>query len=237
MSCKRYNKLLHLNHHGEINSRQEKKLQRHLKLCPKCNNEKLQIEKADQFIKLARKAKSLSPIMPDLAGQIIGSIQIEQKKKKYKQPQHFFKHGFGWLVVPTVRYFLVGSALFIFGILLYHTHFMLASISRLENRMVDYSQRKIFIESRYSKEDILRQIVNTVEEEGFLNDKNTGINMINKKTIFYLVLMIRTLDGNNLRSLKRLADKFLLAGQLPINKKDGEIFKKFLKIQKRIKQI
>jgi len=111
MSCKHYQKLLHLNRPGEISPNQRRKLQRHLTRCATCSQEKTKIKKADDDIAAIREIK---PELSDpglLSAGILRSIRgtrFSPRKNRFprripKNPADFFQRARDHKKAPTSK--------------------------------------------------------------------------------------------------------------------------------------
>jgi anti-sigma factor RsiW len=86
MSCKRYQRLLHLNRSGEISQREADDLRQHLRLCEKCSLEFQRIQRADGFVGRLSSV-SPSPVDPEkLTADILRRVRAEASSPRPLNP-------------------------------------------------------------------------------------------------------------------------------------------------------
>jgi len=136
MGCKRFQKQLHLNRHGELSEREKRLLDGHLENCADCSAAAEQIERADQSINMVR---SIQPVPPDsLTGRIFASIPSpDQDMPLFKTVRRRFDE-----VIESrwTRFGLAAAASFAMLAFFFQEAHVLYRVSRLEKRMTTISE-------------------------------------------------------------------------------------------------
>lgn len=234
MSCKHYQKLLQLNRPGELTGRQQKKLDQHVSKCSSCAQEKLKIEKASDYIALAREAKPELTEPGLLTANIMGTIRRANNYAK-KSWLDFFS-------LPGTRLTLIGATAVLVGIFFLQEFLVLYRISQLENRMARQSYGQTALSGKVTNKFSRVSTVSLLEKSEFL--KSLVINdseipgdrvLLKKSTLKAYLEAYRELQQENRMLLRYLREKFPeLRG---ISLRDGLDVEEIEKIVKNKKKI
>jgi hypothetical protein len=132
MSCKRYQRLLHLNRSGEISTQEADELRQHVRLCERCAIELQRIERADGFINRLGEF-SPAPTHPErLTADILRRVRAESTAP---QPLNAFDRILDFFLIPSVRYTTVAIVMMVTLTFMAQLVTMLNDISDLEHHM------------------------------------------------------------------------------------------------------
>jgi hypothetical protein len=207
MNCKHYQKLLHLNRPGEIPPKQRRKLQRHLGRCTACSQEKIKIEKADEYIAAAREKK---PELTDpglVSAGILHAIRGTQVTSR-KNPLDF-------LSLPKTRLALIGISAILIGVFFLQEFLVLYRVSQLEKMMAQQPGKQAGFQKILTAKLSRNRVIRVFEESELLknarlNDVETGGDRIqlNSSTLNALLKSYRELQRENRLLLLYLREKF-----------------------------
>lgn len=135
MKCKHYQKWLHLNRDGELTSRQSAKLERHLRHCRSCADEKSGIERVDRFIHAAGTVVSVPSEPQVLTRRIMAAVERSDRNAVVPRFEKGVSRWFDWFYVPRVRFALTGVVVLLLGVFIFQGTMILHRLHRLEQKM------------------------------------------------------------------------------------------------------
>ncbi len=207
MSCKNYQKLLHLNRPGEISPRQRRKLEQHLARCGTCSQEKIRIEKADHNITAAREAK---PELTDpglLTAGILRTIRGLQFTPR--------KNRLDFLSLPKIRLALIGISAILIGVFFLQEFVVLYRVSQLEQKMARQSGKQAgfheVLTAKFSRGSVIRAFEKSeLLKNVRLDDAEAGDVpiVLNSSTLNALLKSYREMQRENRLLLLCLREKF-----------------------------
>lgn len=178
MSCKKYQKLLHLNRVGELTMRQHEQLERHLKNCENCLKEKQKIEETDFVINSISRVKPIISEPEKLTDDIIGRIkQVSSRKSNIRQSSRI-EILLNYFSIPRVRLGLVCALLLFIMTSFIHESLILGRISRLEQRVTRQSLSRTNIEKilfKYFSNISMQQRISNLDAFGSNNAIYAGL--------------------------------------------------------------
>ena len=207
MSCKNYQKLLHLNRPGEISPGQRRKLERYLTRCAACSQEKIKIEKADDYIAAVRETKPELTEPGLLSAGILRTIRGTRFSPR-KNPLDF-------LSLPKTRLALIGISAILIGVFFLQEFLVLYRVSQLEQKMSQQPGKQAgfheVLTAKFSRGSVIRAF----EKSEFL--KNARLDetetaddpiVLNSSTLYALLKSLRKLQRENRLLLLYLREKF-----------------------------
>lgn len=132
MSCKRYQRLLHLNRSGEISTHEADELRQHLRLCEQCSLELQRIQRADGFIERLGIFSPSPANSEKLTADILRRVRAESAAPQSRNPLDRFLDFF---LLPSIRYATVTIVFVITMTFMTQLLVMMNNISDLEQRM------------------------------------------------------------------------------------------------------
>ena len=139
MSCKQYQRLLHLNRSGEISEKDADDLRQHLTHCEHCSLEWRRIQRTEEFLDPLR---SFSPA-PSNPGQLMADIMRRVREEASSEPaRNIVDRVLDFFLIPGVRYSAVVVISFVGTAFVLQSFILLDDISNLENRMVSLSGQR-----------------------------------------------------------------------------------------------
>jgi hypothetical protein len=141
MSCKRFQRMLHLNRPGELSENEAEELSQHLKTCPECSEEFRRIQAADRILDLLRAQVPVLAQPDDLVEDVLSGIGRSPAEAVRR-----FNDGLpGWLIdlllSPAVRFGTAGLAVFAVGLFMIQEVALLVSVNALEEKIGGRSSR------------------------------------------------------------------------------------------------
>lgn len=216
MKCKKAQKLIYLNRPGELNSREEKLLKRHLEKCFKCQKHQIRIEKTEtqyhEVMNLDLKPKNSEK----LAENIINEIKKLKMPNSYTFHQYWFSRIVQKLTKPKVQIALASLILFIMTLFFTQGMVILNKIAALEKQMAFQSKdHQKFDRLFYKQEYIEKSLLSDILENDQLNidQYTTEFILIDKKTLRKLLSAYKKSQMNN-RLLNEIISKIASADNL-----------------------
>jgi hypothetical protein len=196
MSCKRYQRLLHLNRSGEISSQEADELRQHLRLCERCALEFQRIERADGFVDRLG-GFSPAPRNPEkLTADILRRVRAEAATPR---PSNSFDRVLDFFLIPSVRYSTVAIILLVTLTFMTQLVMMLNDVSDLEQRMAT-PIRNEGTEATYTLQSKTLQGV-AKSETGKSLQENVSLSVTNGRIDVPVRDVDTFLSGSNLRNL------------------------------------
>ena len=150
MSCDRYRKMLHLNRSGELTEREAVELDKHLKTCRRCAQEREKIAQTDPFLSRLRGFTPTVERPDELADRIIASVRQSSEATAHPGRSSPLDRVLDYLSFPPIRYASVAFIVVAVGALLIQYFSLLQSVESLEETMADRSQMRPVPEVTYS---------------------------------------------------------------------------------------
>jgi len=132
MSCKHYQRLMHLNRAGELSQEEAEDLRQHVRLCERCALELQRLERADQFFDHLSEYSPVPSHPGKLTADILHRIKAEPVQPNSRQTLDLILDFF---LLPAVRYASVAVVLLVTGTFMVQLTTTLDRISELEQRM------------------------------------------------------------------------------------------------------
>ena len=231
MSCKHYQKLLHLNRPGEISPGQRRKLQRHLNRCAACSKEKIKIEKADDYIAQVRKTK------PELSDPGLLSAGIMRTIRGIRFTRR--KNPLDFLALPKTRLALIWISAILVGIFFLQEFLVLYRVSQLEHKMSQQPGKQTGLHEVLTAKFSRGSVIRAFEKNAFLknarHDDMEGDSIeLDSRTLYALLKSYHELRQENRLLLLYLREKFPeLADIFFENTLDVKKLEKFINSKKK----
>ncbi len=213
MSCKRYQRLLHLNRSGEISAQEADELRQHVRLCERCALEFQRIERADGFIDCLG-AFVPSPGNPEkLTADILRRVRAESAAPRQLDA---FDRVLDFFLIPSVRYSAVALVLLLTLTFMTQLLMVMNDISHLEQRMASPIRNEAARAIYTMQSKTLQEVAKS--ETGKSLQENVSLTVTNDRIDVPVKDVDMFLSGNTLRGLPA----FLGTAALRIDKKTLE---------------
>ena len=240
MKCKHYKKWLHLNRDGELTPRQWTKLNRHLRHCPSCAEEKRGIENADRFIHAARTAVPRPANPEELTHVIMNAVEQPAGPGTDHLPR-FEKETNRWLdrfYIPQIRFAMTGIVVFVLGVFIFQGTMILHRIDRLEKKMARRAELPASTDTVFTRMTTRAGVARILEQADLVYDSlpdEDDLVIIRKGTLRRLLRMLIKPRQGEERLIRQLLKQMSLFNEIDIE--DGIKKKELKKIMENKKNI
>jgi hypothetical protein len=132
MSCRHFQRLLHLNRTGEISAREADELRDHLRLCEKCSLEYRRIQRADEFLDRLR---AYSPVPKSPEALTAGILHRVRAETSLPRQTDLMSRTLDFFLIPAVRYAAVACIFAVVSTLMIQLIGTLNDVTALERQM------------------------------------------------------------------------------------------------------
>ncbi len=221
MKCNDYQKWLHLNRDGELTSRQSAKLERHLRHCRSCADEKRRIEKADRFIHAAGTVVPRPSEPEALTLRIMDAIEHPRGAVDMTRPGRESNRWLDWFYVPRIRFAAAGIAVFILGVFLFQGAMILHRIGRLEEKMTRRQEAPVSAGTIFSKRTARAAAARVLEQADLACERlpdDDDLVVIRKSTLRKMLRSLTKSQRGDERIIEQLLRELRLFNEIDVEK-------------------
>lgn len=138
MSCRHFQRLLHLNRTGDISAREADDLRHHLRLCEKCSLEYRRVQRADEFLDRLGAYSPVPKNPEELTASIVRRVRVEASLPRRTD---LLSRTLDFFLLPAVRFAAVACIFAVISAFMAQLIGTLNDVTGLERQMASVTDR------------------------------------------------------------------------------------------------